>query len=261
MVLCWVNIDQKTGRAQDFSDLGKCSRQQGLYQFVETKLIHCQTAGEPALYQTTDWYRLSCLEHFPKSEKSCTKPVWGQCWPNRDFFHFWLNKNKRKKWMAKIKCLKKPSIISGQVSKLLPRDGCKRPCFDQLNAHIVECLLFCWRPKMCVFSGSKHGRLQSPLGFCYQVPKLWYTAGISIYSISRMPRKIGSEHQQDRSGNIMVSPEKASLKVAWFSNHFNCHRLKCFMHHTTSQESSLLITFSTVHWLWLSDSFYLHESM
>ena len=172
MVLCWVNIDQKTGRAQDFSDLGKCSRQQGLYQFVETKLIHCQTAGEPALYQTTDWYRLSCLEHFPKSEKSCTKPVWGQCWPNRDFFHFWLNKNKRKKWMAKIKCLKKPSIISGQVSKLLPRDGCKRPCFDQLNAHIVECLLFCWRPKMCVFSGSKHGRLQSPLGFCYHLSKL-----------------------------------------------------------------------------------------
>ena len=44
LVLCWVDIDQKTGRVQDFSDLGKCSRQQGLDQsLVETKLIHWRT--------------------------------------------------------------------------------------------------------------------------------------------------------------------------------------------------------------------------
>ena len=35
--------------------------------------------------------------------------------------------------------------------------------FDQLNAHILEHLLFCWRSKMCACSWSKHGRSQSPL--------------------------------------------------------------------------------------------------
>ena len=41
MVLCWVDTDQKADRVQDFSDLGKCSRQQGLYQStIGTELIH-----------------------------------------------------------------------------------------------------------------------------------------------------------------------------------------------------------------------------
>ena len=44
------------------------------------------------------------------------------------------------------------------------RGDCKRPCCDQLNAYILERLLFCWRYKMCVFSWSQHGRLQSFLG-------------------------------------------------------------------------------------------------
>ena len=40
LVLCWVDIDQKTDRVQDFSYLGKCSRLQGLYQsIVSTKKI------------------------------------------------------------------------------------------------------------------------------------------------------------------------------------------------------------------------------
>ena len=46
-----------------------------------------------------------------------------------------------------------------------PRGDCARPYFDQLNVHILECLLFCWRSKMCACSCSKHGRSQSPLGF------------------------------------------------------------------------------------------------
>ena len=47
MVLCWVEIDQKTGRVQDFSDLEKCS----MYQSVEeTKLMHWRTDGEPVSY-------------------------------------------------------------------------------------------------------------------------------------------------------------------------------------------------------------------
>ena len=55
LVLCWVDINQKTGWVQGFSDLEKCSRQQGLYQsVVETKLIHWRTADEPLSY----WYRL-----------------------------------------------------------------------------------------------------------------------------------------------------------------------------------------------------------
>ena len=47
--------------------------------------------------------------------------------------------------------------------------------------------------------------------------KLWYMAGISIYFISRMPRKkkFGSENQPDRSGEIMVSPEKECVFWRW----------------------------------------------
>ena len=43
-------------------------------------------------------------------------------------------------------------------------------------------------------------------------------AGIIIYFISRMPRekKFGSEIQTDRSGNVMVSPEKALLRTRQF---------------------------------------------
>ena len=44
------------------------------------------------------------------------------------------------------------------------RGDCERPCFDQLNAHILERLLFYLRSKMSACSWSKHGRLQSPLG-------------------------------------------------------------------------------------------------
>ena len=43
------------------------------------------------------------------------------------------------------------------------RGDFERPCFDQLHAHILERLLFCWRSKMSACSWSKHGRLQSPL--------------------------------------------------------------------------------------------------
>ena len=51
---------------------------------------------------------------------------------------------------------------------LHPRGDCERPCFDQLNAHIFERLLFCWRSKICACSWWKHGRLQSPLVFNFQ---------------------------------------------------------------------------------------------
>ena len=37
MVPCWVDVDQKTGRVQDFSDLGKYPRYLGFYQsFIST---------------------------------------------------------------------------------------------------------------------------------------------------------------------------------------------------------------------------------
>ena len=43
------------------------------------------------------------------------------------------------------------------------RGDCKQPCFDQLHAHILERQQNSKRSKMCAFSWSKHGCLQSPL--------------------------------------------------------------------------------------------------
>ena len=39
--------------------------------------------------------------------------------------------------------------------------------FQGLKQHILECLLFWWRSKMCRFRWSKHGRLQSALVIQY----------------------------------------------------------------------------------------------
>ena len=38
---------------------------------------------------------------------------------------------------------------------LYARGDCERSWFDQLNAHILERLLLCWRPKICTCSWSK----------------------------------------------------------------------------------------------------------
>ena len=46
----------------------------------------------------------------------------------------------------------------------MPRGDCQRPCFDQLNPHILEYQQNSKRFKMCAFSWSKNCRLQSPLG-------------------------------------------------------------------------------------------------
>ena len=50
-------------------------------------------------------------------------------------------------------------IFVHKSSLLCTRDDCKRPVFDQLNAHILERQQNSWRLKMCVFSWSKHGHL------------------------------------------------------------------------------------------------------
>ena len=50
-------------------------------------------------------------------------------------------------------------------SSIQSRGDCEPPCFDQLNAHILERLLFCWHSKMCACSWSKHGRSQSLLAY------------------------------------------------------------------------------------------------
>ena len=47
------------------------------------------------------------------------------------------------------------------------RGDCKRPCFDQLHAHILERKQNSMRFKMCAFSWSKHGHSQSPLASKY----------------------------------------------------------------------------------------------
>jgi len=60
------------------------------------------------------------------------------------------------------------------------RGDCKRPCFDQLHAHILERQQDSKRYKMCAFSWSKHGRSQSPLDIS---TILSVTISISIYEI------------------------------------------------------------------------------
>ena len=54
----------------------------------------------------------------------------------------------------------------------ISRGDCQRPCFDQLKAQILERQQNSKRSKMCAFSWSKHGRLQSPLGL-YELYFVW----------------------------------------------------------------------------------------
>ena len=54
-------------------------------------------------------------------------------------------------------------IIVSSIDLIITRTDCKRPCFDQLKRQILESLLFWWCSKMCRFSWTKHGRLQSAL--------------------------------------------------------------------------------------------------
>ena len=55
------------------------------------------------------------------------------------------------------------STVTTFFDNLKPRGNCKRQCFDQLNAHILERQQNSKRYKMWPFSWSKHVRSQSPL--------------------------------------------------------------------------------------------------
>ena len=52
--------------------------------------------------------------------------------------------------------------------------------------------------------------------------------------------------RRSRKHSRIYRPELASYMAAWFSEHFNCHRLKCSLHQATFHEASLLLVFSTV---------------
>ena len=74
-------------------------------------------------------------------------------------------------------------LVPFEDKSVNPRGDCERPCFDQLSAHILERLLFCWRSKMCACSWSKHGRLQSPLDIDFKSLKL----------VTYVPSKMGKD--------------------------------------------------------------------
>ena len=85
-------------------------------------------------------------------------------------------KNKLKTWNS----WKKNFNICILTIYIKARGDCKRPCFDQLHAHILDRQQNGKHSKMCVFSWSKHGRLQFPLAskivYIFEVK----TVGLSI---------------------------------------------------------------------------------
>ena len=64
------------------------------------------------------------------------------------------------------------NLIYQKNVQIQARGDCEQPCFDQLSAHILERLLFCWRSKVC--SWSKDGHLQSPFDSIILVPHMVY---------------------------------------------------------------------------------------
>ena len=74
---CWVNVDLRQALFKIFDqyDTGSLLVRYGIN-----------------LVSTTDWYRPYCLEHFPKSEKSLTRPF------------FWLMSTQQRTNLILIKC-------------------------------------------------------------------------------------------------------------------------------------------------------------
>ena len=73
-----------------------------------------------------------------------------------------------------------------------------------------------------------------------------------LHKLQNKP-KIGTFHNR-KYGPVLL----ASYKVALFLEHFNRHRLKCFVHHATFHVESSLLAFSIVYfeWLWIFDSWW-----
>ena len=69
MVLCWFDFDFSSGRVQEYSAFRPSAWP------VSSLLV-----------SKSDWYRCSCLEHFPKAKDSWRRPVWRRFGPTVSFF-------------------------------------------------------------------------------------------------------------------------------------------------------------------------------
>ena len=123
--------------------------------------------------------RIALILVFPRNLVSVLTPHFAWFYPTLIVFRLvWkdvkheFQKIKAKFWLLMIykkTCSLIMKSTKGNQSEkniwyILPRGDCKRPCFDQLNAHILERHQNSKRSKMCAFSWSKHGRSQSNLG-------------------------------------------------------------------------------------------------
>ena len=95
----------------------------------------------------------------------------------------------------------------------VPRGDCERPCFYQVNAHIIERLLFCWR--------SKIGATR-----CVQLIKTW-TLTITLFTVHN---------------NIHLDDIESSNKFVIFFQLINFNVLKTcilFSHGTRTEAARL----------------------